>query len=276
MAKTLLVLGPAGAGKTLLVQALARAHPGHQWHRVELVASGEGAEAQQLPVPSGDWAGIWRLGYDPADPAGQLTGFVGRIAAQKEANRTIIAFESQPDPGLRYALDFDLQAFVVPPVLDETEVFRTVEESRQALQEIMRQGAALGGQAAALDPRDGEAADPATCALSEEFGLPAAGELHESHVQRFLACPLGVELATRVHLQPAFSAIVDADLVILNPAAKGTFRESHPVWQKLQALLNRLKRPAGRQTLVYICDLTDGQDPSLVRVLRRMEERLTG
>jgi hypothetical protein len=274
MAKTLLVMGPASTGKSSLIRSLTAEHPDHCWHLVQLEASKEGPRMRPLRVHATNWAGRWHLRYQRETAAEAVAGLVQEIADESPGEQTIIAFESQPDPILRHAIAYDVQVFVLPPIPDETTVFRTARDSGRALRQILRDTAAFHTQL--LDLPEADPSDPA----SEDLLLgplpdPAQEyEVVESQVKQFLACPLGMELAARVHLQPGFAGLADADVVLLNTAAGEHFSEADICWQKLQGLMAKLKKPAGRKAILYACDVTDPQDPCLVRVLRRLGELL--
>jgi hypothetical protein len=276
MAKTLLLLGPAGAGKTSLIRVLAAEHPDHHWHLVQLETCQNGSPTQTLRVDTHDWAGLWHVRYRQSDLLAILPELVSRIAGKSPAQRTIIAFESLPDPVLRHALSFDLRVFVMPPIRDDRTVFRDVDESRCALQEILRDTSAMtaaggGSRESCFDEPDPESSEHSLDSIATQ---PRHTELNESQIQRFLTGPLGSELAARVHLQPAFGAIADADLVVMNTAAAECFHEADTCWHKIQTLLGRLHKSAHHQPLTYACDLSEPRDPSFVRILRHMGESL--
>lgn len=274
MAKTFLVLGPAGAGKTSLVRVLAGEHPDHCWHLVRLESHEDGSSMQPLRVDAPHSIRSWLLRYVQADAPKALAGAVQQIASESPDSRTIIAFESTPDPVLRCAFGYDLRVFVLPPIRDETVVFRTAGDSKRVLQQILRDTSTFSAGTAGLAESQVDELGSTGHPLGPPPHLPEAPELRESQVERFLACPLGMELAARVHFQPDFDALADSDLVILNTAAGESLCESDTCWHKIQAMLARLHKPAGKSPLTYACDLVDLQDPMLVRILRRIGESL--
>lgn len=274
MAKNFLVLGPAGAGKTSLVRALLAEHPDHCWHLVQLEPCATGSPVQLLRVHATEWAGLWHLRYQQDSVPTALGDLVSRIDSESPVGRTIVAFESVPDPILRHALQYDLRVFVMPPIQDETEVFRSRHDSRHALQEILRDTSAFSAEIIGMTEPEADQSDAAEHPLGPLPAPPEGSDLNESQVERFLACPLGMELGARVHLRPAFAALADADLVVLNTAVGDPFQESDTCWHKIQVLLGRLHKSSGRAALTYACDLTDPQDPCRVRALRRLSESL--
>jgi hypothetical protein len=111
----------------------------------------------------------------------------------------------------------------------------------------------------------------AAIALPNSSGVT---EVNETQVEEFLAQPLGAELAMRVHLRPRFSAMADADIIILDMAAAESCCEQGASWQRLLGLLGRVRKGSGRSPLTYACDLADPEDPCFMRIRRRMSEVL--
>ncbi len=275
MIKTVLVLGPAGAGKTSLIRMLADEHPDHHWHLVRLEPNEDGSPTQTLRVTTDDWAGLWHVRYGRQDILDALPEVVERITSESQRSQTVIAFESPPDALIRHAISFDMRVFVMPPIIDDGTVFRNVKESRHALQEILQDSLAfsvgtLTGESG-IDDADPDGAGRAVASPAQSAD---DCELNEAQVRQFLACPLGNELAARVHLQPAFKGLADADLVVLNAAAGECLHESDTCWHRIQALLGKMGRQPPRQPLTYVCDLSDTSDPCVVRILRRMGDLL--
>jgi len=177
MAKTLLVQGPASAGKTALIRTLAGRHPDYHWHLVQLESSADPGPAQPLRIHTPDWAGLWYLRYRHSDIISTLPDLVLRISSEPGSSRAIIAFEAAPDPILRHALQYDLRVFVVPPIHDETVLFRTPDQSRQALRQILRDSSAFSTQVFALqtDPDDAAQLDdlPRHCRRNSSAATPS-------------------------------------------------------------------------------------------------------
>lgn len=217
------------------------------------------------------WAGVWPLRYRGEEVLTALPELIERIRADLRTQPSVIAIEAAPDPLLRHAYAYDLRAFLLSPDEDEGVLFRSNDEARLALREILRDSSTFNAQIFAAGQELAED-DPALSAIA----LPdpaGAAEVNESQVEEFLAQPLGAELAMRVHLQPRFSAMADADIIILDMSA-GPGSEHNLSWQRLLGLLGRVRKRHGRHPLTYACDLSDPQDPCLVRIRRRMSEKL--
>lgn len=273
MTRTLLVLGPAGAGRSRFIEMLAGEHPDHCWHLVQLDGRTEHETcAEPVAAQRPGWAGVWSLPYRGEQVLTALPELVERIKAGLRAQPSVIAIEAAPDPLLRHAQAYDLQVFILSPSDDETVLFRSDNEARLALREILRDSSAFSAEVLAAGQEMAED-DPAMAAIA----LPDPGgatEVNASQVEEFLARPLGMELAMRVHLQPAFSAMADADIIILDTAAAESCPERSLCWQRLLGLLGRVRKRDGCHPLTYVCDLSDPEDPCLVRIRRRMSEKL--
>jgi hypothetical protein len=272
MARTLLVLGPARAGKSTLIQALAAEHTNHHWHFVRLEPSRQGSSAERMDSQAHESGSRWRIQYGRRDVLAALPGLIQQIQAGLAAPASVIAFEAAPDPLLRHAYPYDLRAFVLSPMQDETILFRRPDEARTALRQILQDSSAFASQTRELGPTDASEA-PAPF----EWPPPAGGgeiEVNQSQVAAFLAEPLGAELAVQVHLQPPFGAIADADIVILNTTAGSPCCQGDPCWRRLLGLLERLRKAGGRAPLACTCDLADPADPGFVRIRQRMSDVL--
>jgi hypothetical protein len=266
-------LGPAGAGRSRFIETLAGEHPDHRWHLVQLEGRVEQeTRAEPIAGQRPGWAGVWNLRYRGEEVLTALPELIERIQADLRGQPSVIAIEAAPDPLLRHAYAYDLRAFILTPSDDEGALFRSNDEARLALREILRDSSTFSAEVSAADQELAED-DPALSAAA----LPAPGgvaEVNESQVEEFLSQPLGVELAMRVHLQPQFNAMVDADIIILDMSAAESYSERSLPWQRLLALLGRVRKRHGRHPLTYACDLSDPQDPCLVRIRRRMSEKL--
>jgi len=275
MARTLLVCGPPGAGKTLLIRSLAEEHPDFNWHLLRLLPAAQSDDPQRVwPALSVEpWAGLWQYPYRPDALASDLPVLMDRIASHPaaHASQAIVAVEAEPDPVLRHVWPFDLRVFVLPPNEDESLIFRSKDEARQALEQVLRNSAAFAAETLSLfdGPLDGVADQQIA-----EFLADDSGELTESQVDQFLRWPLGAELAARIQLKPTYEGIVDSDIVVTNTSAGSWNSGAERCWQRLLALLKRLRRPDGGHRLAYACDLSDPQDPCLQRILHKMGEKV--
>ncbi len=274
MTRTLLVSGPASAGKSTLIQAVAREHPDHRWHLVQVRRDGPEAREAIRRAGRDGWAGAWQVCCRQEEAPGLMDEVVRQVKAEVGAAPTVIAFEGGADPLLRHAYAYDMRVFVAPPPGDGEALFRSNDEARLELRRILRDSAALGRQMPGASQAP-EADDGPEAFLAPPEAGPAA-EIQESQVTQFLAQPLGAALAVRVHLRPEFAAMADADIIVINTAAGPAFSEESGGWQRLLGLFGRLRKGSGRVPLIYACDLWETEDPCFVRVRRRVSESLCG
>ncbi len=274
MTRTLLVSGPARTGKSTLIQALAAEHPGHRWDLVQLEPADRKSRVERLDGKMPGSGGFWRMRYGRQDVLTALPGLIQQIQRGPAVPMSVIAFEAAPDPVLRHACAYNMRVFILPPMQDEAVLFCRPDQARGALHQILRDSSAFASELWELGPA-GASGVPAPW----DMPMPAAGgavEVNHAQAAAFLAEPLGAELAVRVHLQPAFGAVADADIVILNTAAGSSSCEDGSCWRRLLDLLDRLRKVGGRTPLTYACDLSERDDPCFVRVRRRMSDVLCG
>lgn len=275
MVKTLLISGPAASGKSTLLKAVARDYPDHCWHLVRLTLGQPTFCRGPLRTDSAPWASIRHTSYSKDEALMALPELVNRITSSPDARgQAIIAFEAEPDPILRHAYTYDLRIFVMPPTADERAIFRTHDEARDALTQVMRDSAAFAAEVFGLDAGDSEDLDMHNTAMFLSAGPDGRVELTETHLARFLTCPFGAEVAVQVQFQPAFGPVADADIVILNTGSGRLTTEADLCWRKMLRLLARLRRPDGSKRLAYACDLADPHDPHLQRIRHKMAECL--
>ncbi len=268
MTKTVLILGPASIGKTTLIRTLAGEHPDHAWHLVQLESHEQESQVTARDGKAAGWASQWHVRYRREDVLAALPALLGRIEDEAKGRPTVIALTAPPDSLLRQAYAYDLRVFVMPPIDDPATMFRDSDEARKALQQILRDSSAFTAEV--LDLTEGiDDVDAASQTILPSPGV--AVEMNQSQVETFLGQPLGLELAIRVHLQTDFSAVADANIILLNTSA-GPCCENDAGWRRLLALLGRLHKGTG--PLTYACDLSDPEDPCFVRVRRRMAEAL--
>jgi hypothetical protein len=98
---------------------------------------------QPIMTPRPGWAGVWHLRYRREEVLTALPELIERIQAESRAQPSVIALEAAPDPLLRHAHAYDLRVFILSPIDDEEAVFRSKDEARLALREILRDSSAL-------------------------------------------------------------------------------------------------------------------------------------
>jgi hypothetical protein len=254
-----------------LIRALVDEHPDHHWDMVRLKASRQASGVEPMHEKAPPQVRLWQMYYRQRDVLTALPDLVKQIQQHAGGPPAVIAFEAVPDPLLRNAYPYDMRVFILPPIRDETVMFRRPHEARLALLEILRDSSALARELHEL-----ALLDPSSAQNQASPGVQGGGaiEINQSQVDAFLAEPLGAELAARVHLQPSFADIADADIVVLNAAAAPSCRENTPCWQPLLGLMGRLRKKDGHGLPAYVCNLSDPQDPSFARIRHRISQVL--
>lgn len=182
-----------------------------------------------------------------------------------------------PDASLRYAYEYAARIFLVPPTLSMADVFRPPNEAAVALQEVMQDTAAFASEIFGLFEHGllgAEDAATKTIILGRDRGLEEHVSLRPDDVRRFLATPLGVEIASRIQLQPVYHGLAESDLIIVNAGESADTPEADKALRSLEMFLARIAEATARPRPLYACDLSDNDDPIMPVVLSALSPLL--
>jgi hypothetical protein len=183
-----------------------------------------------------------------------------------------ILVESDADPTLRFAYGYDVRVFVLPPPRNINELFRRPHQAAQALKQVMDDTAAFASEIFGLFEHGLLGLeDAATKAIMERStGLVREHlTLSADDVKRFLGTPLGVEIASRIQLQPLYHGLAESDLVLVNTGIGEATAGMDRALRNLEMFLARIGETTRRLRPLYRCDLRDPHDPSLSVFLYR-------
>lgn len=185
--------------------------------------------------------------------------------------------EADGDPALRHAYPYDFRVFVMPPPSELTEVFREPEAAARALHQVMQDTAAFASEifglfeGAGLDDSTGVFYYRSPASAPSEENLEQL-DIRESQVNQFLDSPLGAEIASRIQLEPDYHGLVESDVVVVNTGINNRSRVLDECVQRIEKLLARVRHDTRRHSVLYWGDITDMQDPTHGRLLRRLRD----
>lgn len=283
--ETLLINGPARSGKSDLSRLIVAHALDRPAHYLRMKPARDGHTNELLPLNAADLAGI---GDD------WCTAHVVHYTPERvfeilpEALRTVrdgspdlfAIIEADGDPALRHAYPYDYRVFVMAPPVDLYTVFRASHEAAKALKQVMEDTAAFASEIFGLFQGDG---------LDDSAGIihhfpqrshpsgPAIEvlDIHEPQLRQFLRSPIGVEIASRIQLQPDYHSIVEADVAVINTGLGATGDVVKECVKRIEKLLARVRHDARRYSVLYWGDIIDKHDPAHHQLLRRLRTLLT-
>jgi len=274
--KVIFVSGPSGAGKTELVNMMAGEAMRQRPHHVRLVPLLPGARPHlQLvrPISETNLASSRRVEYTASSCFEAIAETIQSLPPAGSPD--IVLLEAGGDPCLRYAYPYDRRIFVMPAPSDVFEVFRTPEQAAVALRKVMEDTASFAAEIFGLFDDD---------QLEEEIGLfqtesradwswkrPAqAIEVDETQLRNFLDSPIGVEIASRIQLQPEYHGLVESDVILLNTAVGAANDIMDEVNRRLDMLLGRIRGQVQNDGLLFCCDPFESGDPRRVKLFEKL------
>jgi hypothetical protein len=259
------VSGLRCCGKSALVRGMIDRLWKSEPHYIRLVKSGSGKlppkpTSKRIPqcgVASARW-----LEYDADRIFEVLPDALTTIHKRDRYGSVII--EADADPILRHAYPYDHRVFVMPSPETTGEVFRdpyrAAEEFQRALDDTVAFASEVFGLFGRQDQDDFEP--------SEE-----RPDLTDSQMCGFLNSPLGEELATRMQLRQPYHALVESDVIIVNPGVGGTGPETASCLRRIEKLLERIGELSTRRGQLFLCDPRDQDGKTgrkLLKALRPM------
>ncbi|HPD28503.1 MAG TPA: hypothetical protein PLL20_00795 [Phycisphaerae bacterium] len=277
--ETLLISGPRGGGKSTLARLIASQVLDRPAHYLRTRRSADGYTNAIIPLdPANDgfatgWASCFMVGYTPERVFETLPDGLREVRKIDRYGFAII--EADGDPPLRHAYPYDYRVFVMSPPTDVHQVFRDTREATQALQQVMQDTAAFASEifglfnAAGFDDGVGVShhepvvIDPCQVAVERL-------EIAESQIRGFLNSPLGVEIASRIQLQPEYHALVESDVVVINTGVGKGGEVMKECVKRIEKLLARVRHDARRSSILYWGNFLDTKDSTQKKLLKRL------
>jgi len=188
----------------------------------------------------------------------------------------LVVLEADGDPCLRYAYPYDRRIFVMPAPGDVYDVFRTPEQAAIALKKVMEDTASFAAEIFGLFDED---------ALGDDVGVEhvrggsmwsweqAAEEIlqvDETQLRNFLDSPIGVEIASRIQLQPEYHGLVESDVILVNTGVGTTGAAVDEVIRRLEVLLSRIRGRLPSDALLFCCDPCRPHDPRRIKLFEKL------
>ncbi len=278
--RTVLISGPPAVGKSKAAALIAsEVLPGARYYLRLRLHAGDGplatvpcAEAGDRP-PGEGWSGAFTVFYAP-ERLFEILPETLRLVRNLNRDAWVL-IESLSDPAVRSAYGYDLSLFVmrVPESLED--VFRPRAEAAALVREAMLDTGAFAAEMFGLPPLPTVDADLERKAA----GGPAGVELLLKSVQRvmpdeeyeaFLATPLGAEVEARAQLRPAYQAMLEAEVILVNNELGEETLLLRAFVQRLSGLLSRRLQAIHGRGVLYWGNLDDAADPVRVRLCRRL------
>ena len=184
-----------------------------------------------------------------------------------------VLIEADADPCLRHAHPYDHRIFVMSAPRDMYRVFRRPDEAAAALREVMEDTSAFASEIFGLF-EDAAWGDEEGVRHRKRVragdGVEEQLEVSEQQVGRFLASPLGAEIASRIQLQPEYHAMVESDVTLINTALGPCSSSVDECIRRIELLMGRVRDHARRDNALYCCDPLSADDPRREHLLRRL------
>lgn len=274
-AKVVFVSGPNGAGKTRLVHFMVEEAMRVRPHHIRLVRRSPVGqpylELVQLPDKS-NLASSRRIDYDPDCCCETLNDAIQALPSTGPVN--IVLVEGDGDPCLRWAYPYDRRIFVMPAPDDVYDVFRTPEQAAVALKKVMEDTASFATEIFGLfdekqvEQETGLMLDSGSSWTWDRSARHAV-EVSEADLRKFIDTPLGMEIASRIQLQPEYHGLVESDVILINMAV-GRGHAVDEVSRRLELLLSRIRSQAQNDGLLFCCDPCEREDPRRIRLFEKL------
>lgn len=284
--ETLLINGPAGAGKTRMARLVSEEvldRPVH-YIRMRIATDGhtntvrKGKPVKQADTIGNGWQSVHEVTYTEDRVFETLPD--GLRAVRRLDRHGFIIVEADTEPSLRHAYPYDYRVFVMPAPTEVHTVFRESQAAARALQQVMQDTASFASEVFGLFDMAG---------LDDSLGvvhrMPAYHDrqaepveqldIAETQLRQFLNSPLGAEIASRIQLQPAYHALVESDVVVINTGVDEAGECLDECVNRIEKLLARIRHDARRHSVLYWGNIADPNEPSYKKLLVRLRSLLT-
>jgi len=282
---TIFISGPEGGGKSTVARMIGTQvleRPGHYLRICR--ANDDHTNAIVAVDPSGtDVVGkFWASRHDVIYTEDRVFETLpdGLRAVRSLESHAIAVIEANCDPVLRHAYPYHYRIFVMPAPDSIDTVFRNPSAAAVALKQVMQDTASFASEifglfdAAAMD--DGAGVSHQKPVRAAPTGRTVEQlEVAETQLRQFVNSPIGVEIASRIQLQPEYHALVESDIVVINIGPKGKTPALRDCIKRLRKLLARIQHDARQQSVLYWGDVADGKDPANPRLIRRTRKLLS-
>jgi hypothetical protein len=284
--ETLLINGPAGAGKTRMAQLVTEEVLERPVHYLRMRAATDGHSntvrkcrpAKLASATGNGWKSVHEVTYTQDRVFETLPD--GLRAVRRLDRHGFIIVEADTEPSLRHAYPYDYRVFVMPAPTDAYTVFREPEAATMALQQVMQDTASFASEIfglfdiAGLDDSLG-VVHHSPMPNSRQTEQVEQLDIAEAQLRQFLNSPLGAEIASRIQLQPAYHALVEADVVVVNTGVDEAGDCLDECVNRIESLLARIRHDARRHSVLYWGNISDANEPSYKKLLVRLRTLLT-
>lgn len=284
--ETLLINGPAGAGKTRMAQLVAEEvlkRPVH-YLRMRLAPDGhtnailKHKPEKEAGVVGNGWQSVHEVTYTDDRVFETLPD--GLRAVRRLDRHGFIVIEADTNPSLRHAYPYDYRVFVMPAPTEVYTVFREPRAAAEALQQVMQDTASFASEifglfdAAGLDDSLGVRHQAPKHDLRQIEQVEQL-DIAEAQLRQFLNSPLGAEIASRIQLQPDYHALVESDIVVINTGVDEAGDCLDDCVSRIEKLLARIRHDARRHSVLYWGDIVDTNYPTYKKLLVRLKSLLS-
>ncbi len=271
--KVVHICGPERGGKTTIARLIARGCHGPSAALVRFEPQPQGGtDAAMSAEPPEDWATRFRFRYAPDRLFEQVPLAVRDVGPTGRAG--LILLETNADPGFRLAHPYDLRVFVmgVPRFVDE--VFRSPDETQDALRRAFQDTGAFASEVFGLTraPDLDDSRSGLILGTLSETRRP----LSDEELEQVMTTALGSEISARLRLRPGYHALLDADVAVLNCGLGGAGETIEVCSRRIERLITAMPQGARPRPRFFSCDPLDPHDPLTVQLFGAILAGLAG
>ncbi len=219
------------------------------------------------------WAASFTVNYTPDRVFETLPDGLREVRKLDRYGFAVV--EADGDPAMRHAYPYDYRVFVMPPPAEVHEVFRDLHEATTALRQVMQDTASFASEifglfnSACFDDGVGVSHHEAVSAGPAHPPVERL-EIGETQVRGFLSSPLGIEIASRIQLQPDYHAVVESDVVVVNTGVGRGGKVMKECVKRVEKLLARVRHDARRSSILYWGNFLDTRDSTQKKLVKRL------